>query len=132
VSRSRIYQTERWKDLLWVRTAITRSDRQIVVARLLVDTGSTFTVLSTNLARLAGCNLAQPLRFEALATGSGVVRCPVVAVPVFNCLGQEVLSFPIVVHIIPLNAYIDGLLGIDFLRRFEAVVDIAEAQIYLK
>jgi hypothetical protein len=58
--RSKVYQTERWKDLLWVRAAIGVVDQQVVVARLLVDTGSSFTILSTNLVRLAGCK-CEPL-----------------------------------------------------------------------
>jgi predicted aspartyl protease len=130
--RSGVYQTEQWKDLLWVRAAIGGVDQQVLVARLLVDTGSSFTILSTNLVRLAGCNLANPLRFESVATGSGVLRCPIVEVPGLNCLGRQIKNFPVMVHTIPLNAYIDGLLGIDFLRNFQAVIDVAEAQIHLK
>ena len=62
-------------------------------------------------------------------TASDRLIAPVIAVPWTNCLGQQIDSFPVIALPIPNSAFIDGLVSIDFLRRYKAVIDIEQAQI---
>jgi aspartyl protease family protein len=55
-----------------------------------------------------------------------------VAVTWFSCLGQRVENFSIVAHTLPATTFVDGLLGMDFLTRFQAVISVREAQIRLR
>jgi len=60
---------------------------------------------------------------------SGTINAPMVAVPWFNCLGQRIENFPIVAYTIPAAAFVDGLLGIDFLVSCKAIINVANAEI---
>jgi predicted aspartyl protease len=57
MSRRAIYPLEVRNGLLFLRVAVGDRIRQPVIARLLVDTGSSFTVISTQVLEDAGCNL---------------------------------------------------------------------------
>lgn len=132
MSKPRVYRVNRWGDLLWLRIAVGNQDgSSIVKVRLLIDTGASFTTLPTRVLQLVGCELEQPLRTQNITVASGIISAPVVAVPWFNCLGQRIENFPVVAYTIPTNAFVDGLLGIDFLRRYRAIINVAEVEIRL-
>lgn len=57
-----------------------------------------------------------------MVTVSGFERAPQIAVEGFHCLGEEVRNFPVVCYNLPFNRYVDGLLGMDFLRRFDVAI----------
>lgn len=76
-------------------------------------------------------NLRKPLRSIATVGASGTINAPIVAVPWFNCLGQRIENFPLVAYTIPAAAFVDGLLGMDFLSRYQAIIAVADAEIRL-
>lgn len=123
------YRVQRQSNLLWVRAAVGSNDGSVIVVRLLVDTGSSFTVLPTRVVESLGCNLLQPLRTIATVGASGTINAPMLAVPWFNCLGQRMENFAVVAYTIPSAAFVDGLLGMDFLNRYRATIDVADAEI---
>lgn len=132
VSKQRLHRVNRWNDLLWLRVAIgNRDGSSIVKVRLLLDTGASFTTLPTGVLQLVGCELEQPLRTQIITAASGTISAPVVAVPWFNCLGQRIENFSVVAYTIPANTFVDGLLGIDFLRKYRAIINVAEAEIWI-
>jgi len=51
-----------------------------------------------------------------MATASGVEYVPRLPVHRIRALGQDRSSFPVVAHVLPPSATIDGVLGLDFLR----------------
>ncbi|MGH2413685.1 MAG: aspartyl protease family protein [Microcystaceae cyanobacterium] len=87
----------------------------------LVDTGSSYTLLRLNLLKSLGCDLQKPLRQMRTTTAGGIIEAPVVSVPWFSCLGQRVDSFPIVAYTLPATTFVEGLLGMDFLRIFTKI-----------
>ena len=49
----------------------------------------------------------------------------------FHSLGQLVERFPVLAHTIPLGSQVDGLLGMNFLRRFDTFLNFKQATIRL-
>jgi aspartyl protease family protein len=131
VSKQSVYRVNRWGDLLWVRAAVGGKDNSVIKVRLLVDTGASFTPLPTKVVQLAGCDLERPIRTQNITAAGGTLVAPIVAVPWFNCLGQRMENFSVVAYTIPANAFVDGLLGMDFLRQYRAVIAVAQAEIQM-
>jgi len=131
VTEKKSYRVQRQGNLLRVRGAVGGHDGSVIVVRLLVDTGSSFTVLPTRVVESLGCNLQKPLRSIATVGASGMINAPLVAVPWFNCLGQRIENFPLLAYTIPAAAFVDGLLGMDFLSRYQAIIAVADAEIRL-
>lgn len=127
----RVYQAQRQGDLLWVRAAVGIKGGEPITVRLLVDTGSSFTVLPRVVVEDLGCNLSQPLGRTTIFAASGRLMIPIVAVPWFNCLGKYIENFPVAAFNLPTGVRIDGLLGVDFLNRFQAVIDMGKPAISL-
>jgi predicted aspartyl protease len=118
------------QNLLAVQTTVgSKEGGDFVRVRLLVDTGSSFTILPVQVLQNLGHDTGSPLRRQELVTGQGKIYAPVINVSWFNCVGQLIESFEIVAHNIPPNLRIDGLLGMDFLTRFQAVISVADAEI---
>lgn len=77
------------------------------------------------------CNIKQPLSRKNIITANGSISVPIVAVPLFNCMGVKRKSFPVVGLNLPARSFTDGLLGMDFLIEINAVIDVAKAEIKL-
>jgi predicted aspartyl protease len=99
---------------------------------LLVDTGSSFTTLPVEVLESLGCDVSQAKKRVAIMTGNGIIQAPVVSVPLFNCLGQQVQNFAVVAINLPFNPLTNGLLGMDFLYWCGALIDVKKAEIILR
>lgn len=73
---------------------------------------------------------AQPDRLQ-ITTGSGVEFVPRVSVSKFVALDQARTAFPVLGHTLPPSAGVDGLLGLDFFRELELIVNFRTGQISL-
>ncbi|MEG5014723.1 MULTISPECIES: retropepsin-like aspartic protease [unclassified Microcoleus] len=127
----KVYRLLRYgQNLLAVQATVgSREGGDFVRVRLLVDTGSSFTILPVQVLQNLGYDTRNPLRRQELVTGQGRIYVPVINVSWFNCVGQLIENFEIVAHDIPPNLRIDGLLGMDFLTRFQAVISVGDAEI---
>jgi aspartyl protease family protein len=131
MNSKRVYQLQRHGNLLWLRAAVSRDDKNSIVIRLLVDTGSSFTVLSAQILERLGCNLNQPQNTTTIVTAGGVINVPMIVVPWFNCLGKRRKNFPVVALNLPAMAFTNGLLGMDFLRDCQAVIAVEPGEIHV-
>lgn len=127
----KVYRLLRYgQNLLAVQATVgSRVGGDFVRVRLLVDTGSSFTILPVQVLQTLGYDTRNPLRRQELVTGQGRIYVPVINVSWFNCVGQLIESFEIVAHDIPPNLRIDGLIGMDFLTFFHAVISVSDAEI---
>jgi predicted aspartyl protease len=132
VRRFSIYQVQRWQDLLWVKAAVGDTEGTVIKVRLLVDTGASFTSLPTKITSLIGVASENSPKTRRVTAGNGVIVAPVVVIPWFNCLGQRIENFPVMAHTLPPVAFVDGLLGMDFLQRYRAKIGVAEAEIQVE
>ena len=131
MNTKKIYRLQKQKDLLWLRAAVGRNQDSPLLVRLLVDTGASYTVIPTLILERLGCNLNEPLKKTTILTASGAIEVPIVAIHWFNCLGIKKENFPVVGLNLPVSAFTNGLLGMDFLREVKAVIDVAKGEIQL-
>jgi len=99
------------------------------VVRLLVDTGSAYTILPVEVLESIGCSPAVSIEHVRIITGSGYLIAPKVRLSWFHCLGQKVDRMTVVAHTLPIGSLVDGLLGMDFLGPLGAKILIAERAI---
>jgi len=98
--------------------ALIRKGRKEVRLNLALDTGASYTMISTDAALDIGINPAKSKRQIDVTTGSGVILTPVVSVPIFRSLGQEVQNLEVICHDLPSEGVVDGLLVLNFLKHF--------------
>ena len=98
--------------------------------RLALDTAATETVISRRvLANIGIDRLAAPS--VSVVMGGGVVSVPLITLDKMEALGQTQMGLTIQAHTLPSSLPIDGLLGLDFIRKYRLVVDFRTGQITL-
>lgn len=101
------------------------------IADLALDTGATVTMISASLLADAGYDPAASTDRVLMTTASGVEYVARLPVDRIRALEQERQAFPVVSHILPPSARIDGVLGLDFLRGQRLTVDFRVGEITL-
>ncbi len=101
---------------------------------LLVDTGSTYTILPTMPLKDLGYNLENPISSEKITTGKGQIYVPIIKISWFNCVGKLIKGFNVIAYDIPSTIRVRGLLGMDFLLVREATIALKSksSQIYFE
>lgn len=99
--------------------------------KLLLDTGSAYTLISQEILESIGCSPALPKRTQRIITGSGYEIVPVVAVNKLHCIGCLLENFEILAHTLPLGTYVEGLLGMDFMCRFKIEIRLYSGEILI-
>lgn len=127
----RIYKAEKRGALLLIRAFIEGASGKAYL-RLLLDTGSAHTMISQEILESIGCSPALPKRTQRIITGSGYEIVPVVLVNRFHCIGSLLENFEIFAHTLPFGAYVDGLLGMDFLSKFEIEIKLYSGEILIR
>jgi predicted aspartyl protease len=128
---SRIYPVQRSGNLFFIKAAVGRSDAKPSILKLLVDTGASQTCLPITLLADIGCPVLENARKTSILTGNGLIQAPIVQIPWFNCLGQKVEPCSVLALDLSAARYVNGILGMDFLLRCRAVIDLGKAQITL-
>jgi len=123
-----------WIRYLLVKTNVGSKYGQTdpVKVRLLVDTGASYTLLPVKVLNDLGYDTQNPDNWHpGIVTGKGKTkRIPIVQVSSFSCLGKQIIDFPVLAYTLPKSPnqrYWRGVLGMDFLSHFEAVILLAKA-----
>jgi len=114
--------------LLITKAAIAGPDG-IKILNLLVDTGSSYTIIPVEALESCGCSPAEVKKHLRIVTGSGFVVAPVVQLNWFSTLGIKIDNFNVVAHTLPFSGPIDGLLGMDLLGKIKARIDLENSLI---
>ena len=101
------------------------------VLRLALDTGATSTVINVALLVAVGYDPALAPDRVQITTGSGIEFAPRVALDKIVVLEKEYIGFPVLGHTLPPSAGVDGLLGLDFLRGQNLVIDFRNGRVIL-
>jgi predicted aspartyl protease len=128
---SRRYPVQKSGNLFIIKAAIGRANASPSIIQLLIDTGATQTGLSMQFLIDIDCPITAFTPTRSITTGNGVIQVPIVPIPSLNCLGQQVIDFPVLALKLPISRYINGILGMDFLTQFRAVIDIGNGHITL-
>ena len=103
----------------------------LAILRLALDTGATRTLINTSLLVAVGYDPAASPDRKEVTTGSGVEFAALVEVMKMVALGREWNHFPVLAHTLPPSAGVDGVLGLDFLRRSILTVDFQRGRVDL-
>ena len=110
----------------WVLIANPKLDE----LRPALDTGATETSISRFMLTQAGYRFSNALTVPVVM-GSGVVSIPLVTLDSLGALGQTQAGLIVQAYTLPPSLPIDGVLGLDFIRRGRLVVDFRTGQISL-
>jgi predicted aspartyl protease len=101
-------------------------------ASLALDTGATTTLIDPEILVGIGCDLARPLSRAVVTTANGVQYLPTVLISRIEAIGTSQKSMEILAGRLPPSAAIDGLLGLDFLRKRRLAIDFRKGLISLR
>ncbi len=86
---------------------------------MILDTGASITIISHEVALAIGCDPAKAPRRLDIMTASSVEVVPIIEIPSITVLNHQVKRLEVACHTLPLVSPVDGLLGLNFLRRFD-------------
>ena len=99
------------------------------VVNLALDTDATWTLISWETAVLVGYDPASIQQRTPITTGSGVEYCPKLNLQRVEALGKMVKNLEVLCHTLPPTSRVDGLLGLNFLRRFDMRINFKRGYI---
>ena len=110
-------------------------------AKLVVDTGASFTMISSATAKQLDIDTSQNQRSTAFQTANGTIQAPLVSLDSITVGDLEVRNLTAAIHDIGDNAAVPdsnaevnmkGLLGLDFLSKFRIDIDTQKRVLYLE
>ncbi len=125
------YKIEKFGSLLFTRCAIKGKDG-IIILKILVDTGSTYTILPWEALETIGYSPSESKNKARIVTGSGIIIAPRLSVEYLSAFGKKITNFGVVAHTLPLETYTKGILGMDFLTKVKAIIDTEKGIIQVK
>jgi predicted aspartyl protease len=97
-----------------------------------LDTGCSRTIIPFEIAVAIGCDPAASAKRTRIVTGSGIEIAPLVRIKKIKALGKTVKNLEIACHDLPEEGFVDGLLGLDFLKLFRFSIDFRKGLIVLE
>lgn len=97
--------------------------------RLALDTGATYVLLPWDVADVLGIRPELSEERIETVTASGVEKVPLINIDSVRCLGKEVKNVKAIVHDLPAKSYVDGLLGLSFLRNFNVHINFKKGEL---
>ena len=102
------------------------------LAKLILDTGASHTILSHAIARDLGLFSRRPVASATMLTVGGSVQAEMVHVDSIRIAGAEVRNSIAAIHDLPdAPPDIEGLLGLSVLRQFEVTLDTTRSRLHL-
>lgn len=102
------------------------------VVRLALDTGAVGTVINPAILTAIGYDLTQAREHSRIVTASGIETVSRLVLSRFTALEQQRTDFLVTCHTLPAATGVDGLLGLDFIRRQRLVVDFRTGRVTLE
>ena len=87
--------------------------------KMALDTGATYVMIPWEFAEILGYEPELSRKRRPMITASGVEKAPVITLDSINVLGKKAEGVPAVVHNPPQKSYVDGLLGLSYLKNFD-------------
>lgn len=91
-----------------------------------LDTGATYVMLPWEIAEVLGYEPELSKERINMITASGVEKAPLITLKAVDVLGKRAENIKAIVHDLPQESYVDGLLGLSFLKNFKVCLDFRE------
>ena len=108
-----------------------RGENEVTTKRLALDTGATFILIPWDVAELLGYKPELSKERISMITASGVESVPVITLKQVTALDKPVYNIKAIVHDLPQKSYVDGLLGLSYLRNFNLNINFKEGYLEL-
>ena len=99
--------------------------------RLALDTGCSRTIIPFETAEAIGCDPGGSRSRTRIVTGSGIEIVPVVSLNSIKALGKTIKNIEVACYNLPEEGFVDGLLGLDFLKNFKLKINFEKGIIWL-
>lgn len=93
---------------------------------LALDTGASYIMIPWEIAESLGFRPELSKETTEVITASGIEKVPIVYLEKVRAVGMEAIKVKAVVHDLPAKSYVDGLLGLSFLKNFKVTLDFRE------
>ena len=127
----RSYTLTRIGNLLFTRAAVSGPAGTKII-HLLIDTGSSYTILPVEVLESIGLSPAESRQHQRILTGSGYIIAPKLKVTSLNTCGRSFREAVVIGHTLLSGSVIDGLLGMDLLCRLNAKISVAIGRLEIK
>ena len=104
------------------------SFRDIEVA---LDTGATTTSIPIYVVSALGYNVSNPKGIVEVVTASGVEEAPVIEIKGLTAIGQTIENIEVMCRDLPVEAPVEGVLGLNFLMNFDVHISFLQGTIEL-
>jgi len=94
--------------------------------KMILDTGATFIMIPWRIIDTLGMQITPSQEYVYVTTASGVEKVPLVVLETVSVLGKTASKVQAIVHDLPQKSYVDGLLGLSFLRNFNIHINFKE------
>ena len=101
-------------------------------AKFVVDTGATYTMISSAMARDLDIDLTQNQRTMPFQTANGLIQAPLTNLDSITVGGIEVKNLTAAVHDAVPDPQVAGLLGLNFLSNFRMDIDTQRGLLHLE
>jgi clan AA aspartic protease (TIGR02281 family) len=101
-------------------------------AKLIVDTGASYTMISSAKAKELGIDLEATRRTIPFHTANGIIQAPLADLESVTVGGMEVKNLTAAIHDALPNTRVTGLLGLDFLSQFRMDIDTQKGVLHLE
>ena len=103
-----------------------------VPARLVVDTGATYTMISAATAKELSIDPQRAPRTMPFQTANGVIQAPLTNLESVTVGGMEIKNLTAAIHDAVPSAQVAGLLGLNFLSNFRLDIDTEKGILHLE
>jgi len=99
---------------------------KIVRPKMALDTGATYVMVPWDIAEALGLKPELSKEKTEMITASGVEKSPLVTLETMRVAGNNVKNVKAIVHDLPAKSYVDGLIGLSFLKNFNLNINFKE------
>ncbi|MBI4653291.1 retroviral-like aspartic protease family protein [Candidatus Kuenenbacteria bacterium] len=96
-----------------------------------LDTGATYLMIPWRISESLGLRAEISKEKISMTTASGTEQAPLVTLKSVKAFGREVKEIKTMIHDLPSTAYVDGLLGLSFIKNFKWEIDFYKGTIKL-
>jgi clan AA aspartic protease (TIGR02281 family) len=101
-------------------------------AKFVVDTGSSYTMISSAMARELEIDMTRDQRSLPFQTANGVIQAPLTNLESIAVGGMEIKNLTTAVHDAVPDSQVVGLLGLNFLSNFRMDIDTQKGLLHLE
>ena len=101
-------------------------------AKFVVDTGASYTMISSAMAKELDIDLTQDQRTMPFQTANGLIQAPLTNLESITVGGMEIKNLTAAVHDAVPDPQVAGLLGLNFLTNFRMDIDTQKGLLHLE